>query len=234
MKELHQLLPEEEPEWWKSAVNKHRVLNASSTNNNTSGLPGWTEVVDQKSGTVSMQRVRGGTDRCRHVRWPTRGPLRQLSACKPPSKVLVVAGHLRGGLGEAGSLVAQAHDWGAGSLGAQPHKWDDSAERRLNVPDSDMSVEIHHHSLPMLTPPPPLRVSASGSRCDASCSAKAAQVQEIMHEIEAAQVPEIMAANGGAVMGSEVVLACLHWACGMLHPSEREHTRLCRHSICTC
>jgi len=128
MDQVRELFPEEEPEWWKAAKEKHRRETGgsmSNSNHSTSTLSGWQEVVDNETGTVSMQRVRGGAD-------PAVGCARSLSCVA-----------LRVGSGSAAVIIQGIRDgWEPWEVEGGEDEWVGSGQRRLNAPDSDFSIYL--------------------------------------------------------------------------------------------
>ena len=151
---MRQLFPENEPEWWKQAVaNRGGKVggDACSSNHSTSPgaggvLPGWEEVVDVETRCVSMRRVRGG------------GPV--ASAGEPWSKCR--GADLGGSAYMLMNLQAVRGGWSPWSetWPTDAEVRDDSGERRLNVPDSDLSVEWERDTMPYLLPVLLLTLSA--------------------------------------------------------------------------
>jgi len=148
LEELQELLPEDEPAWWKSAVEQHRgnqtTAQHSGSNFSKSTLPGWEEFVEPETGVVSMQRVRGGQGGA--AAWLVSSSAR--------------VARVRGG-GREGSYP---------SPGPEAHRdddeWDDSGERRLNIPDSDISLDFEEEA-PYQYPASALRPLAPSALPDA-------------------------------------------------------------------
>jgi len=144
---MHQLFPEEEPAWWKQAVADRAGQvggGAGSSNHSTTPgtaggvLPGWEEVVDEKTRCVSMRRVRGGGAAARAGEpW---GKYRRADF-GTSVRMWVQLQAVRGGWSP----------WGE-TQPTEAEEWDDSGERRLNVPDSDLSIEWERDGLPYLLP----------------------------------------------------------------------------------
>lgn len=124
LEELEELLPEDEPAWWQSAAEQRgnqTTARLPESNLSKSTLPGWEEVVEQETGVVSMQRVRGG--QAGATAW---------LASSSSARVARVRGGWQEGMHSSPDPDAHGDD----------DEWDESGERRLNIPDSDISVDF--------------------------------------------------------------------------------------------